>query len=66
MRIISRVPRKKKKLLKKMFKKRYGFDFLKCCDCVIEYMWFFRNPYKFNMHKSINVKNMNLIINKYI
>ncbi len=50
---MNRLPRKKKKKLKAMFKTRYGYNFLKCCNLITEYIWFFRNPYKFNMHKKL-------------
>lgn len=54
---MKRLPRKKKKNLKKKFKNRYGYEWLQCCDFVVEYKWFFRNPFKWNMNKSL-VRNV--------
>lgn len=51
--IVDRVPRKKKKLLKKMWKHRYGHDWLKCENVKVEYRWFFKNPLKYDMTKKI-------------
>jgi hypothetical protein len=51
--MMKRIPRKKKKKLKKMFKYRYGVDWLRCENVVVEYRWFFKNPFKFNMNKQI-------------
>jgi len=50
---LKRIPRKKKKLLKKMWKHRYGYDWLLCEHTIIEYQWFFKNPFKMNMYKSL-------------
>lgn len=50
---MKRLPRKLKKDLKKKFKKRYGFDWLKCGNLLIEYKWFYKNPLNYNMDKTI-------------
>jgi len=49
---LKRIPRKKKKLLKRLWKHKYGFKWLKCEHTIIEYQWFFKNPFKINMYKS--------------
>jgi len=51
--VIDRVPRKKKKLLKKMWKHRYGHDWFKSKNVIVEYRWFFKNPLKYDMTKEI-------------
>lgn len=50
---MERVPRKKKKELKKMFFRRYRINWLNCCYVVDEYNWFFHNPLNFDMNKCI-------------
>lgn len=54
---MKRIPRKKKKKLKAMFKHRYGYNYLFCESIVEMYEWFFKNPFHFNMYKSIYKKN---------
>ena len=50
---MERIPRKKKQQLKRMWKHRYGIDWLRCENIIVEYKWFFKNPLKYNMNKSI-------------
>jgi hypothetical protein len=50
---MTRLPRKKKKLLKKKGSHRYGCDWLKCENYIVEYNWFFKNPLKFDMNKKL-------------
>jgi len=56
---MNRLPRKKKKLLKKMFLYRYGvnWNIFKHYDrnrMLIEYQWFFNNPFNWNMNIKLN------------
>lgn len=55
---MKRIPRKKKNKLKTMFRYRYGYKWLSCENVVEMYEWFFKNPFHFNMYKSIQ-KNQN-------
>jgi len=48
-----RISRKLKKELKKKYKHRYGIDWLKCDNVLIEYIWFYHNPLKWNMNKKL-------------
>jgi len=48
-----RVPRKKKKLLKRIYKHRYGFNWLKCDNIVLFYQWAFKNRFHINIYKKI-------------
>jgi len=50
---IRRLPRKIKKQLKRMYKSRYGIDWLDCDNLIIEYYWFFKNPFKWDMNKKL-------------
>jgi len=50
---MKRLPRKIKKELKKKYKHRYGYDFLKCDSLLIEYVWFFKNPLHYDMNKQL-------------
>lgn len=36
-----RLPRKTKKAFKKLYKHRYGCDWLKCNNLMVEYIWFY-------------------------
>lgn len=47
---MKRLPRKIKKSLKKKFKYRYNCKWLKCKDLIVEYTWFFKNPFNWNMN----------------
>ena len=49
----KRLPRKKKKILKKKYKNRYDIDWLKCNDLIVEYVCFFRNPFNWNMNEQL-------------
>ena len=49
----KRLPRKKKKYLKNRYKNRYGCDWLKCDNLIVEYIWFFRNPFHWDMNKQL-------------
>lgn len=51
---MKRLPRKIKKELKKKYKNRYNIDFLSCCNLIVEYKWFYKNPFNWNMNKKIN------------
>lgn len=51
---MKRLPRKVKKELKRMYKHRYGIDWLKCDNVLIEYKWFFKNPLKWDMTIKLN------------
>lgn len=54
---MNRLPRKIKKGLKKKYKHRYGCEWLKCDNLIIEYIWFFKNPLKYDMDKQIYKNN---------
>ena len=60
---MKRLPRKIKKELKKKFKNRYGYKWLKGYSkerLLIEYIWFFKNPFNWNMNlklRSYEIKN---------
>jgi len=51
---MKRLPRRIKKRLKKLFKNRYKCNWLKSNDLIIEYNWFFKNPYHWDMTKVLN------------
>jgi hypothetical protein len=50
---ISRIPRRLKKELKKKYKHRYGCDWLKCDDIIEQYIWFYHNPFNWDMNKQL-------------
>lgn len=50
---MKRLPRKVKKILKKKYKHRYGINWLKCDNLLIEYQWFFKNSLNYDMNKQI-------------
>lgn len=51
--MIKRLPRKLKKDLKKRYKHRYGINWLKCDNILIEYIWFYKNPLGYDMKKRL-------------
>lgn len=55
---MNRLPRKVKKQLKRMFLHRYGFNYnifkYDKNRMLIEYQWFFNNPFNWNMYKKLN------------
>jgi len=51
---IFRLPRKLKKDLKRKYKHRYGCDWLKCNNIIIEYKWFYHNSFGWDMNKKLN------------
>jgi len=57
---MNRLPRKLKKDLKKKFKYRYGINWLKCCNIIEEYTWFYKNPFKWVMNKSLINKKVKI------
>ena len=50
---MNRLPRKLKKGLKKKYKQRYGINFLKCDNLLVEYIWFYKNAFNWNMNKKL-------------
>ena len=50
---MKRIPRKLKKIIKKMYKHRYKCKWLKCDNILVEYIWFKKNPFKWNMNKQL-------------
>jgi len=51
---IFRLPRKLKKDLKRKYKHRYGCDWLKYDNIIIEYKWFYHNSFGWDMNKKLN------------
>lgn len=55
---MNRIPRKQKKLLKKMFLHRYGINYnifkYDKNRMLIEYKWVFYNPFNWNMNIKLN------------
>jgi len=51
---IFRLPRKTKKDLKKLYEHRYGCKWLKCDSILVEYKWFYENPYRWHMNEKLN------------
>lgn len=56
---MKRLPRKVKKELKQLYLHRYGISWLKCDDLLINYLWFFKNPFKWDMNKSLKTNKNN-------
>ena len=50
---MKRLPRKTKKNVKKMFKTRYGFNWLKCENIISMYNWLCNNPLGYDKTKYI-------------
>lgn len=54
---MNRLPRKTKKRLKAMYLNRYGINYnifkYDKNRMLIEYIWFFKNPFKWNMNKKL-------------
>ena len=51
---MRRVPRKRKKQLKRIYKKYYGFTWLKCDNMVLFYHWAFKNPFHIDIYLKLH------------
>jgi hypothetical protein len=55
----KRLPRKLKKELKKKHFHRYGNPWLSCYNIIVEYKWFYKNAFYWNMNESLRFKDKN-------